>query len=98
MDSDGKPVFIKGLQGIIERNCMRYFLALQSYLDTASFPADKRFEASLNEWYDFTLKYKRQLYEVDRKDYLSAKHREYANRLQLAHNGTLKDSASATDF
>jgi len=97
-DDDGNPVYIKGLQGIIERNCMRYFLALQSYLDTASLPADKRFEASLNEWYGFTLKYKRQLYEVERKDYLDAKRREHANRLQLARTGTLANNTSDADF
>ena len=97
-DADGNTLYIKGLQGIIERNCMRYFLALQSHLDTLSLPADQRYEASLNEWYGFTLKYRKQLYEVDREEYLSAKHREHANRLQLAHNTTTNNSALETDF
>jgi hypothetical protein len=98
VDADGHTIYIKGLQGIIERNCMRYFLALQSYLDTLSLPANQRFEASLNEWYGYTLKYRRQLYEVDRQEYLDAKHREHANRLQLARNNSSTHDVTNTQF
>lgn len=98
IENDGKPIYIKGLQGIIERNSMRYFLAINAYLDTASLPTNKRYIASLNEWYDFSLKYKRQLYELDRAQYLDIKRREHANRLQYVRNGTLALKESDEDF
>ena len=82
-DKDGKPQYIGGIQGVVERNAMRYFLAIQSYFDTLELPARQRYRASLNRWFDFTEKYRRQLYELDRVDYLAFKQKEMENQRLL---------------
>lgn len=77
------PVYAGGLKGIIERNAMRYYLALQAFLATLHLPQEKRFEAQLQSWYDLTAKYPKQLYEMDKPTYLNAKRQERKYQLQL---------------
>ncbi|MGD8593507.1 MAG: hypothetical protein PVF82_11775 [Gammaproteobacteria bacterium] len=79
VDEHGEPVYIKGIQGVVERNTMRYFFALDSYFSTYSQPEKQRFDASLNRWFDYVEKYPKQLYEVPRDEYLKAKHKERAD-------------------
>lgn len=74
--------FVEGVRGAIERNTMRYYLALQSYLDTLKLPEGQRFEQRLNRWFDLTSKYPRQLKEMEKGEYLSQKRREHANQLE----------------
>ena len=81
--SNGEPVYIDGIAGTFERNIMRYFFAFESYLAGLSQPAGERHAYGLNLWYDFTLKYRRQLYEVTREEYLETKRKEYANQTQI---------------
>ena len=45
---DDEPVYIKGVRGIIERNAVRYYLAIQSYLDTAHLPDTERFKTRIH--------------------------------------------------
>jgi hypothetical protein len=84
------PAYIKGIRGIIERNVMRYYLALKAFLDTANLSKDERFEARLKTWYDLTENYATQLHELERDDYLNAKRHEWLNqqRLQQASLGS----------
>lgn len=82
-DSDGKPIFIKGMAGIIERNALRYFLALHAYLDTRAVPAAERYDAMLRVWFGFTERYPKQLHEMDWPKYFQAKQHEHANQLEL---------------
>ena len=76
MDKRGEPEYVQGIQGVVERNTMRYFFALKSYFSTYSQPESQRFDASLNRWFDYVEKYPKQLYEVPRDEYLKAKHKE----------------------
>jgi hypothetical protein len=69
---DGKPDYIAGVRGVVERNTMRYFLAIDAYLS-----APARFETRLQKWYDSAENYPRQLHEVERDAYLEMKRREY---------------------
>jgi len=78
---DGKLYYIEGVRGAIERNTVRYYLALQTYLDALKSPEDRRFEQRLSRWYDLTAKYPRQLKELDKPDYLANKRREHANQI-----------------
>lgn len=71
------PAFIGGVRGVVERNTMRYYLAIESYLDALSVAPPQRFEKGLEGWFAATQKYARQLYEVDRVDYLEMKRKEY---------------------
>lgn len=82
-DSKGNPVYVKGVRGALERNAVRYYLALLAYLDTRSFPAGERFDRRINEWFDLTTRYPLQLYEMDKEEYLSIKRREHDNQLRL---------------
>jgi hypothetical protein len=81
--SEGKPVYMHGLRSIAERNAMRYYLALRAFLETLALPAEKRFEARAECWFDLTEQYHEQLYELEKMDYLEAKHRERQNQLAL---------------
>jgi hypothetical protein len=71
------PQFIDGVRGAIERNTMRYYLAIDAYLGTLSAPAADRFEKSIERWFDATERYRRQLHEIDRKTYLEMKRNEH---------------------
>jgi hypothetical protein len=79
----GNPVYVKGVRGALERNAVRYYLALLAYLDTLKFPAGQQFEKRLNEWFNLTERYPRQLYEIDRKEYLTSKIKEHRNQVRL---------------
>lgn len=76
-DEDGKPVYIRGIHGVIERNVMRYVLAIQAMLEAKT--PQQRFE----RWYTLTEHYPRQLVELSRKEYLDNKEHEYRNQLAL---------------
>lgn len=70
----GSDGFIGGLRGLVERNAMRYFLAVDAYLQAegAGTPAAER-ERRLQNWFSASERYPRQLHEVDRTTYLAMK-------------------------
>jgi len=76
------PVYIGGIRGLVERNTMRYHLAIDAYLGAASAPPAQQLEKRLRAWFDATEKYARQLHEIDREEYLAMKRREYARQQQ----------------
>lgn len=82
-DAQGQPAYVGGVDGAIERNAMRYFLAVQAYLDTLIGPAPKQFESRLSRWFDLTDRYHAQLYELDKGDYLKYKREERTQQLRL---------------
>lgn len=71
------PQYVAGMRGLVERNTMRYYLAIDAYLEALAAPPDERLEKSLRGWFDATERHARQLHEVDRADYLAMKRREY---------------------
>ena len=82
---DGKPEYIGGTRGAIERNTMRYYVAIQSYLGALNAPAPQRQEKRLNDWHDGVEKFPRQLRELERAEYLAMKRKEIQR--QNAPNG-----------
>ena len=74
--ASGQPGYIGGMRGVVERNTMRYYLALEAYLDGIKAPVAQQFEQRLQNWYSATEMYPRQLREVDRNTYLDMKRRE----------------------
>ena len=82
---DGRPTYIGGTRGVIERNTMRYFLAVEAYLATLSVPAPQQLDQRLNAWFNAVERYPLQLHELERDEYLDMKHREI--RRQLASSG-----------
>jgi hypothetical protein len=69
-DGDGKPAYVGGVRGLVERNTMRYYLAIDDYVAA---PAPAKLEQRLNTWFDATERYPRQLHEMDKADYLAMK-------------------------
>jgi hypothetical protein len=82
-NEDGKPDFIRGPRSIVERNCMRYYLAIAAYLDSLRLPPMGRQEARLEQWFDSTEEYALQLHEMSRAEYLNIKQRELARQQQV---------------
>ncbi|MFA6986232.1 MAG: hypothetical protein WC213_08500 [Arenimonas sp.] len=81
---DGKHGYVRGLRGAVERNTMRYYLAVESYLDSLAQPPGRQFTSRIEQWFDATEQYRRQLHEMERADYLSMKQREYARQQAVA--------------
>ena len=73
---DGKPVYIGNVRGVVERNTMRYYLAIAAYLDAYGTPPPAQIDKRLNDWFTSSERYPLQLHEMERKDYLEMKHRE----------------------
>jgi len=81
--SDGHAGLVKGAQGIIERNLMRYYLVLLAFVETRAVPVAHRFEARLNAFYDLMERYPAQLHEMGKVEYLDVKRRERQNQIRL---------------
>lgn len=71
--ADGQTAYIGGIRGLVERNTMRYYLAIDAYLDGLSAPPADQLEKRLQTWFTATEKYPRQLHEIDRATYLDMK-------------------------
>ncbi|MBZ0095339.1 MAG: hypothetical protein K8H75_08240 [Sulfuricella sp.] len=80
---NGQPTYIQGVRGVVERNTMRYYLAIGAYLAALAAPPKEQLEKRLQYWYNATDQYARQLHEVERDDYLKMKRKEY-QRQQVA--------------
>ena len=76
-DEDGPPRLVKGIRGALERNTMRYYLAIDAYLQAQGSPAAQRFEQSLEHWFADTERFARQLHEVSQDDYMTMKRGQY---------------------
>jgi hypothetical protein len=72
-DANGAPQYIGGVRGAIERNVMRYYLAIEAHLASLSAPPDHRQEKSIEAWFDSSERYARQLHEMDRSQYIALK-------------------------
>jgi hypothetical protein len=79
-DAAGKPVYVTGIQGVAERNTMRYFLAIDAYLGTRGTDAAQRSDARLHRFHAALERYPAQLHELDEAAYLAMKRRELPGR------------------
>ena len=82
-DKNNKPVYIGGSRGAVERNAVRYYFAIQSFMNTMRYPEGSRFSMRISEWYDLTTRYRTQLFEMEKKDYLTLKTKEHKNQVIL---------------
>jgi len=82
-DKHGNPVYVGGIKGAIERNAMRSYMAILAYMDALHISDEHRLEQRLNRWYDLTDRYREQLFETERNDYIETKKRGYRTQLQL---------------
>jgi len=73
---DGQPVYIDGMRGLVERNTMRYYLAINSFLQASQLPPPAQLEARLQAWFTAAEQYPRQLHDMERPVYLEMKRAE----------------------
>lgn len=80
--TNGEINYIQGVRSVVERNTMRYYLAIDAYLaalkDAPAAQQEKRFEY----WFDSTEQFTKQLHELEKVDYISMKRNE-AERQQV---------------
>jgi len=72
-EEDGEPVYVEGVRGALERNTMRYYLGIETFLASAAIPSQERRRWRLSSWFDATEEYSRQLHELSKAEYLAGK-------------------------
>ncbi|MDO9284571.1 MAG: hypothetical protein Q7U26_06710 [Aquabacterium sp.] len=73
---DGQPRYVGQLRGVVERNTMRYYLAIESFLGALALPQGERFERRLASWHAGVERYPLQLHEQTFDEYLTLKRRQ----------------------
>lgn len=79
---DGQPVYVGGVRGVVERAAMRYYLAIEAFLDSLDAPAGERLESRLRGWYAAISRYPQLREDVGRDEYVQMK-----SRLSAAPSG-----------
>ncbi len=77
---DGTPVYLGNVRGLIERNAMRYYLAIEAYLGAYQSPSRDQPEKRMRDWFAAVERYPLQLHEIERDEYMSMKRRELARQ------------------
>ncbi|HEV3008009.1 MAG TPA: hypothetical protein VGX52_03140 [Burkholderiales bacterium] len=67
---DGRPVHVDGVRGVVERNAMRYYLAVEAHLES------QNLETRLRHWYAATARYPQLRETVGPDEYVQMKRKE----------------------
>ena len=86
--ADGRPNYVGGVRGVIERNTMRYYLALEAYLGTLDAPVAERIERRLRAFHAGLERYPLQLRELELAEYLEIKRQDASRVLGGAPRGS----------
>ena len=73
----GQPLYIGGIRGVVERNTIRYYLAIEAFLGALSEPSKTQPEKRFRDWFAASERYPRQLHEMEQGAYLDMKRKEY---------------------
>jgi hypothetical protein len=76
-DGEGRPMPVRGMRGVIERNTMRYYLAIDAYLRAQKVPPAERPARMIEAWFESVERYPRQLHELERGEYVAMKQAEF---------------------
>ena len=79
---EGQPQSVGGMRGVVERNTMRYYLAIESYLGALALAPSARAEKSFRDWFAATELFSRQLHEMEQSEYMAMKRKEYQRQQQ----------------
>jgi hypothetical protein len=74
--AEGRPVYVKGVRGIVERNAMRYYVGMETCLQTLGIAPDQRFEVRLPRWYADVSRYPQLREPIGPDEYVAMKRRE----------------------
>ena len=77
-DAQGRPQHVRGERGSLERNVMRYYLALVAHCRERGGTAEERLQARLRTWFALTERHAAQLHEYALDEYLAEKARDLA--------------------
>ncbi len=83
--SDGKPQYVQGERGTVERNVMRNYLALLAYTSVPGGPGSAPLDARLRNWYALTERHAPQLHELTLDEYLAQKHEDLLHAPAAVH-------------
>jgi hypothetical protein len=81
-DANGQPQYIGGVRGAVERNAMRYYLAVDAFLDSLAAPPAQQVERRIRTWFAATERYA-QLREMDAATYSAMKRQEVQRQQTL---------------
>jgi hypothetical protein len=68
---------VRGMRGVMERNTMRYLLAIEAYLRALSAPERDRPARMVDDWFAAVERHPRQLHELTREEYVPMKLADY---------------------
>jgi hypothetical protein len=71
--ANAKATYVGGARGAVERNTMRYYLAIDAYLQALPLPPAQQVNARLEKWFDATEQFPQQLREADKPSYMAMK-------------------------
>jgi hypothetical protein len=91
---DGRPVYVDGVRGVLERSAMRYYLAIEAFLDALAAPPPQRLEARLRGWYAAVARHPQLAEPVGAEEYLEMK-RAQASRVTSPRSRRRSRAASA---
>jgi hypothetical protein len=70
-DPEGQPAYVSGVRGALERNTMRYYLAIEAHLAARTAPPRERGERALQHWLAAAGRHPKQL--AEEADYVERK-------------------------
>jgi len=82
--ADGQPQLVGGVRGVLERNTLRYYLAIDAWLAARAQSEAGLLPRSLQLWFSATERFARQLHEIDREAYVEMKLREVQRQQTVA--------------
>jgi hypothetical protein len=71
--ANAKATYVGGARGAVGRNTMRYYLAIDAYLQALPLPPAQQVNARLEKWFDATEQFPQQLREADKPSYMAMK-------------------------
>ena len=74
--ANGEQNYIQGVRSVVERNTMRYYLAIDAYLAALKESPENQQEKRFEFWFDSTEQFAQQLHEVERNEYFTMKRKE----------------------
>ena len=85
---------VGGIRGVIERNTMRYYLAIEAYLAALKGPPAERSARMIDAWFNAVERYPRQLRELERGEYVKMKRAEF-ERMRAAVSPVRRTASSS---
>jgi hypothetical protein len=83
VDEKNGPVYVSGVKASIERNLMRYYMAILAYFDALKYSPEQRFEKRLSGWIDLSDRFQKQFPKIERKQYFEFKRTDLKNQNNL---------------